>query len=120
MAFRPSLHELAGIRADAAQLLPVQVACYHPTNARTAQGSTTRTYVLEHQGPGRIAPMGAEVEFFAEKLGESTGWMLTITPGRHVHAQDQLRAEGRTFEVIAGDYGATDAWLQRVPCREIP
>lgn len=82
-------------------------------------GLITGDYTLVDSGPGRTAPMGEGEEVFAERLGGSQGWFVDVLPDREVQLTDQLRAGGRTFEVISSDYAKRDGWKQRVAARLI-
>lgn len=120
MPLAPSPNELLRARADARRLLPENVQIWRAAYTPDGKGGQTTSWTMHSEGPGRLAPMrGSEQEYYADKIGTVQGWVISVTPDRAVLADDQLRIGARTFEVVDTDYGATDSWLERIPCREI-
>ena len=120
MPIVPTGHEMATIRRDASRLLRDEVQVWRPSYTADGKGGLTRTLAIVSSGPGELAPMGSsDVEYFAGKIGDIAGWIVTVPQDRDVRPDDQLRVAGVTLEVIGTDRGRTGGWVQRIPAREI-
>jgi len=88
--------------------------------AKTSGGGTTETLAIHSSGPGRLAPMNADMEaVWASRLGTRRGWTITVEHFRDVMPNDQLVVGSRTFEVLGFDQDRSIPLSQRVLVKEV-
>jgi hypothetical protein len=66
-----------------------------------------------------ITTVQSAEQVYADRLGGLQGWWFTMPLGTDVTLDDQLRADGRTFEVVSLDKGRSWDISLRVLTREV-
>jgi len=114
--------ELRHMRAVADEYLPDSIEVWRGVRASDGLGGQTVTDARALSVRGRKAPLTtvqASEQVYADRLGGSQGWWFSLPRGTDVRLGDQLRSDGRSFEVVTEDSDRSWDITLRVLCKEL-
>lgn len=114
--------DLRRMRKTADAHLPSAAEVWRATPTPDDRGGTTQTYARTSTVRCRYAALAgvqASERVYADRLGGLQGWWFTLPLGIDVTLADQLRADGRTFEVVSLDAGRSWDISIRVLTKEV-